>query len=157
MSDYTDILQRLRAALVDVAGVIWGTDELDEALRQALADLGQAGGVAYAVAGLDGAAATTLPAAQCEALVRGAVAYALLWRAAERVDAFNYQAGLPGDALAAAAAVMRRFEAALAGLAAQRTSAMHTAEAAPYPDGTDETQPGWKLADDLANEEEQVL
>lgn len=149
MSDYTNILTRLRASLVDTGAAVWGAAELDEALLQALADMRRAAAAEYTVNGLAGSAATTLPAAQFDTLVRGAVAYALLWRASERVDAFNYQADLAAGALAAAAAVMKRFEAALASLAADRTSAMQTSANMPYPDGADDTQPGWKLADDL--------
>lgn len=149
MSDYTAILTRLRASLVDADGAIWGAAELDEALLQSLADMRQAAAVEYSVNGLAGAVETTLPAAWFDALVRGAVGYVLLWRAAERVDAFNNPAGLPDAALTTAAAVMKRFEAALAGLAAQRTTSMQTSTAAPYPDGTDDTQPGWKLTGDL--------
>lgn len=149
MSDYTDILSRLRASLVDSGGTVWGAAELNEALLQALADMRQAASAEYSVNGLAGAVETTLPAAWFDTLVRGAVAYALLWRAADRVDAFKDPAGLPEAALTAAAAVMKRFEAALASLAAQRTSAIQTSTAMPYPDGADDTQPGWKLADDL--------
>ncbi len=149
MSDYTDLLTRLRAALVDSSAAVWGSPELDEALLQALADMGQAAGVEYSIDGLAGALVTTLPAVHFNGLVRGAVAYALLWRAAERLDAYNLQPGLSTEALAAAAAVMRRFEGCLQSLAAQRTAAMQTAAVPPYPDGTDLTQPGWRLPDDL--------
>lgn len=149
MSDYTELLGRLRAGLVDTSSAVWGTAELDEALLQALADMSRAAAVEYTVDGLAGALVTNLPAAHFAALVRGAIAYALLWRAAERVDAYNYQAGLSADALAAAAAVMRRFEESLLSLISQRTAAMQTAIDTPYPDGSISTQPGWKLADDL--------
>lgn len=149
MSDYTNIISRLRASLVDASGVIWGAAELDEALLQALADMRQAAAAEYVVTGLGGAVETSLPSDQFDTLVRGAVAYALLWRAADRVDAFNYQSGLSAAALSAASAVMKRFEAALAGLAGRRIAAMQTAAEMPYPDGADDTQPGWKLDDDL--------
>jgi len=149
VSDYTVLLGRLRAGLVDTSSTIWGTAELDEALLQALADMSRAAGVEYTLEGLAGAVVTNLTAAHFATLVRGAVAYALLWRAAERVDAYNYQASLSADALATAAAVMHRFEESLISLASQRTAAMQTALDSPYPDGSDDTQPGWKLADDL--------
>lgn len=149
MSDYSDILARLRASLVDSGAAVWGTAELDEALLQALTDMNRAALQEYTVSGLAAAVTTTLPVDQFAPLIRGAVAYALLWRAVERVDAFNYQANLSADALAAASAVMQRFEAALAALAAKRTAAMQTTTSTPYPDGTDSAQPGWKLEDDL--------
>lgn len=149
MSVYTDILSRLRASLVDMSAAVWGASELDEALLQALADMRQAAAAEYTIDGLAGAVVTTLPSAHFETLVRGAVAYALLWRAAERVDAYNYQTDPVSGALAAASAVMKRFEAALVSLAALRTAAMQTSASMPYPDGSDDTQPGWKLPDDL--------
>lgn len=149
MSDYTDILGRLRASLIDTGAAVWETAELDEALQQALFDMRQAAATEYAVSGLAGAAVTTLPAAHFDTLVRGAVVYALLWRAAERVDSFNYQADLSAAALAVASAMMKRFESALSGLAAERTVDMQTALSAPFPNGTDDAQPGWKLDDDL--------
>lgn len=149
MSDYTLLLARLRAGLIDPGAAVWKNSELDEALRQALADMALAGGTAYSVTGLDGAPATTLPVQYFAALVRGAAGYALLWRAVERLDAFNIQPNLSAEALAAAASILGRFEAALQSLAALRTAAMHTAAVTPYPDGTSTAQPGWQLPDDL--------
>lgn len=150
MSDISDLITRLRAGLVDSSGVVWGTAELEEALRQALADMNQAAGEPYTLTGLDGATSTTLPGGFFALLVRGGLAYALLSRAAERVDAFNYQANLSADALAVSAAVFRRFEAGLASLSLLRASAIQTAPDAPYPDGSDANQNGWQLPDDLA-------
>ncbi len=150
MSDYADLVVRLRAGLMDTDGAVWQSGELDEAMRQALSDMGLAAGATYAVEGLDGAATTSLPSAHFATLVRGAAAYAMLWRAMERVDAFSSRPNLPSAALAAAAALLARFETALTHLAAMRLAEMQTAAASPYPTGADVAQPGWTLPDDLS-------
>lgn len=150
MSDTSDLITRLRAGLMDTSAVIWGTAEVEEALRQALADMCQASGEFYTLSGLDGAISTTLPGVYFALLVRGGLAYALLSRAAERVDAFNYQANLSADALAVSAAAMQRFEAGLTALGLLRLSTMQTTPNAPFPDGTDANQNGWQLPDNLS-------
>ena len=61
MSDYSDILARLRASLVDSGAAVWGTAELDEALLQALTDMNRAALQEYTVSGLAAAVTTTLP------------------------------------------------------------------------------------------------
>jgi hypothetical protein len=149
MSGYTDILARLRAGLIDANGLIWDNNELDEALRQALADMALAAGADYTLDGLDGALTTSLPIQHFATLVRGAAAYALLWRAAERVDAFNVRPDLPAEVLSAAAALLARFESAVTHLAALRTAGLQTSAVTPYPDGTESAQPGWQLPDAL--------
>ena len=67
---------------------------------------------------------TSLPVQHFATLVRGAAAYALLWRAAERVDAFSARPNLPAEVLAAAAALLARFEVALTYLAALRAAGL---------------------------------
>ena len=129
---------------------VWQSGELDEALCQALSDMGLAAGATYTVVGLDGAVTTSLPPAHFATLVRGAAAYAMLWRAIERVDAFSSSPNLTSEALAAAAALLMRFETALTHLAAQRQADLQTAAVSPYPTGVDETQPGWTLPHDLS-------
>jgi hypothetical protein len=104
-----------------------------------------AAGTLCTLNGLDGAETTSLPAGHLATVVRGAAAYALLWRAAERVDAFSLRPNLTAEALAAAAALMNRFEVSLAHLASLRTAGLHTAENTPFPTGSDELQPGWQL------------
>lgn len=150
MSDYSDLVVRLRSGLMDADGAVWQSNELDEALRQALSDMGLAAGATYTVNGLDGAATTSLPPEHLATLVRGAAAYAMLWRAIERVDAFSQTANLPTEALAAAAALLTRFETALTHLAALRQAQLQTAAASPYPTGADVAQVGWTLPDDLS-------
>lgn len=150
MSDYTLLLERLRAGLIDPDAAVWKNSELDEALRQAMADMSRAGGTEYTLAGLDGALLTTLPVEYFAALVRGAAGYALLWRAVERLDAFNLQPNLSSEALAAAAAILARFETALTALTALRAAAMHTAADSPFPDGSNAAEPGWQLPEDLS-------
>lgn len=152
MSDSDTLILRLRNALVDADGAVWDTPELQEALLQALADMRQAAGQAYSVDGLGGAAVTSLPPEWFDLLVRGAAAYAMLSRAADRVDAFNFDPGLPGTALTVSAALMQRFVDGLTALARLRISELQTAPAAPYPDGSDLLQPGWKLPGELESE-----
>lgn len=152
MSDSDTMILRLRSALVDMDGAVWDTPELQEALLQALADMRQAAGQTYSVEGLGGAAVTSLPAEWSDLLVRGGAAYALLSRAADRVDAFNFDQGLPGAALTVSEALMQRFLDGLTGLARLRISELQTAPAAPYPDGSDVLQPGWKLPDEMESE-----
>lgn len=151
MSDYTDLLIRVRAGLMDTSAAVWQSTELDEALRQALADMSLAAGATYTLTGLDGAIITSLPVQYFAALVRGAAAYAVLWRAIDRLDAFSLRPNLSSAALAAASALLARFEMALSHLAALRTAEMQTAAASPYPTGTEPTQPGWTLPDDLSS------
>jgi len=152
MSDSDTVLGRLRSMLVDTDGAVWGTPELQEALLQALADMRQAAGQAYTLNGLGGAVVTSLPAEWFDLLVRGAAAYALMSRAADRVDAFNFDPGLPGTALAVSTAMMQRFADGLTALAGLRIAELQTAPDTPYPDGSDLLQPGWKLPDDLESE-----
>jgi hypothetical protein len=150
MSDYSDVVVRLRAGLMDANGAIWQSGELDEALRQALSDMGLAAGAMYTVDGLDEAVATSLPPEHFATLVRGAAAYAMLWRAIERIDAFSQNANLPSQVLAAAAALLARFEIAITHLAALRQAQLQNAAASPYPTSTDVPQAGWTLPDDLS-------
>ena len=152
MSDSDTLLLRLRSLLVDTDGAVWDTPELQEALRQALSDMCQAAGQAYSVAGLGSAVVTSLPDGWFDLLVRGGAAYTLLSRAADRVDAFNFESGLPGAALAVSAAMMQRFTDGLTALARLPISEQQTAPDAPFPDGSDLLQPGWKLTDDLESE-----
>jgi len=151
MSDYTVLLDRLRAGMIDSGAAVWQTPELDEALRQALTDLGLAAGSSYSLGGLDGVLVTTLPPEHFGTLVRGAAGYALLWRAVERLDAFNSRPNLTHDALAAAAALLTRFESALRVLTDIRTTALHLSTSAPYPVEGDSAQPGWQLPVDPIN------
>ena len=63
MSDYSDLLARARAALMDLSGVVWLEAQIQEGMLQALADMRQAANSAYVVNGLAGeTAATSLPA-----------------------------------------------------------------------------------------------
>ena len=150
MSDYADLITRLRAGLIDTEETVWHIAELDEAMRQALADMGLAAGAVYTVTGLDGALTTSLPGQHFATLVRGAAAYSLLWRTIERLEAFNTRPNLPAEVLAAAAALLARFETALIHLAALRMTELQTAADSPYPAVTDDVQAGWTLPDDLS-------
>ena len=151
MSAYADLLIRVRAGLMDTSAAVWHSTELDEALRQALADMSLAAGATYSLTGLDGALITSLPAQYFANLVRGAAGYAVLWRAIERLDAFSLRPYLSSAALAAATALLTRFEMGLSHLAALRTVEMQTAAVPPYPTGTEPTPSGWTMPDDLSS------
>ncbi len=87
MSDYAALLTRLRAWVLDAEGRVWTDDLLTEGLRQALSDLMQASGQRYVLNGLDGETAPSdLPRDLWPLLLRGALGYALLGRAAARLE-----------------------------------------------------------------------
>lgn len=80
---------RVAAALMDSDRRVWSDAALEEALRLALGEYQLAGGAAVTLAGLDGAAATTLPALHESMVVAGAAGYAGVMRSVDRVDAFD--------------------------------------------------------------------
>lgn len=81
--------ERVAAALMDGDHRVWSEPALDEALRLALGEYQLAGGAPVTLAGLDGAAATTLPALHETMIVAGAAGYAGTMRSVDRVDAFD--------------------------------------------------------------------
>jgi hypothetical protein len=77
----TDFESWIQLALMESAPMVWTTTQLDEALRQALAEYNQvarttAAAVAYTIDDLDGASSTTLPTEDVHLVVRGAAALA---------------------------------------------------------------------------------
>lgn len=140
MSNLIDLLPRLRASLMDIDAQIWQESALKEALSQSLADVNRASGQAYGVSGLTDPVTLLLPGLLAPLLLRGAVSYALLARAAERLDAYNINSTLPAQLLDAAAAIGQRFDAGLAALAGIRVSELHTSADAPY-----SSSGGWDL------------
>lgn len=134
MSDYEILLLRLRAWLLDPEARVWTDDLLTEGLRQALSDLMQAAGERYTLNGLDGEAApSTLPRDLWPLLLRGALGYALLGRAAARLEPFNLRADLPRALQDLALACLRTFAQALPGLAVGHPRAFQQAAEPPYP------------------------
>jgi thiazole synthase ThiGH ThiG subunit len=83
------IRERIRLFLMDVGGLIWSDDGLDEAVRLALKDLQQVSPVTLAISGLDGALVTVLEMGMDGVIVQGASAYALEMRNIDRADAFE--------------------------------------------------------------------
>jgi len=148
MSDAETLLLRLRAWLQDPEGRVWSEALLLEGLRQALSDIMQAAGRRYVIQGLDGESAPSdLPHDGWPLLLRGALAYALLGRAAARLEPFNLRPDLPKALQEMALACLRRFDAGLQGLAVGHPRTFQQAENAPYPNK------GWPL-DDMATAEE---
>jgi len=80
--------------LSDSSNLVWSQSMLDEAVRSALRALSNVYGAPQSLAGLDGAAATSFDPSDEHALIMGAVAFALSFRAAGR-----YEDALPDDHL----------------------------------------------------------
>lgn len=134
MSDIATLLTRLRAWVLDAEGRVWTDDLLTEGLRQALSDLMQASGQRYVLNGLDGETAPSdLPRDLWPLLLRGALGYALLGRAAARLEPFNLRPDLPKALQDLALACLRAFAQALPALAAAHPRQFQQAAQAPYP------------------------
>jgi hypothetical protein len=86
---------RVEMYLGDSSNLIYSTATIDEALRSALAELSTVHGTALTLNGLDTAVATTLPDIDEFALIIGAVAYALQFRNAARLEDAMPQAAEP--------------------------------------------------------------
>lgn len=81
------LIPRVRASLHDSPGLVYDSTTVEEAIRQALAVyMLSAGSLSVTLAGLDGAAETTLPALHESLVVCGAAAYAAQARAAEQAS-----------------------------------------------------------------------
>ncbi|MEN4013764.1 MAG: hypothetical protein ROW48_17135 [Bellilinea sp.] len=146
MSDADLLLERLRAVLRDPQAAVWSEGELTGALRQAYHDLLAASGEAWLINGLDGELNPTNFAPHYFALLlRGALGYALLGRAAERVDAFRFDPRHVASALAAARLLLEQFQRGLDGLGRLRVRRLQEAENPPYPPSGGQHQAGWRL------------
>lgn len=123
---------RLRAALLlgDETQQLFSGTLLDEAIRQALNEYSRSAGAPGTLAGLDGAAATSLPEEEAALLVRGAAGYAALSRAVQRMLSFNLRQEAGSDLLAWARRSLADFQ---AGLRQVRANRLHTAAEPPYP------------------------
>lgn len=115
-TDLTTLDARVRAALGDPQGLIYDAAALEAALLSALSALNTAGATSeqprpYTVAGLDGAAETSLPDELVELLVRGAAAQAALSRAMGRSEGYSPTLAVPAAQLAWARAEQAAFEA----------------------------------------------
>lgn len=87
--DYSTVLSRTRAFLMDASSLIWADADLQGAIRLALGEMGIYAGSILTLNGLDGAPATTLPAKAESLIVLGAAGYAGAARAADRSEAFE--------------------------------------------------------------------
>lgn len=146
MNTAGSLITELRQILRDLPAVIWSEAELTHALRQAYHDLLAASGENWLINGLDGETnPTTLPPILASLLLRGALGYALLGRAAERLDAFDFHPGQQAAALTTASALLERFQKGLAGLNRYRLRRLQSAENAPYPSADDPLQSGWRV------------
>lgn len=146
MNTAASLILALREILRDPQAVSWSEAELTHALRQAYHDLLAASGESWLIYGLDGEGnPTTLPPILNSLLLRGALGYALLGRAAERLDAFDYHTGQQAAALTTARTLLDCFEKGLSGLNRYRLRRLQSAENAPYPPPADPQQTGWPL------------
>ncbi|HEX9107427.1 MAG TPA: hypothetical protein VF832_09365 [Longimicrobiales bacterium] len=85
-STLTTLRARARTLLMDASGAIWDDAALEEGLRLALGEYQLAAARAVTLAGLDGAAVTSLDAQHDLLLVLGGAAYAALARAVDRAE-----------------------------------------------------------------------
>ncbi|GIV62757.1 MAG: hypothetical protein KatS3mg045_0096 [Bellilinea sp.] len=146
MNTAGSLITELRQILRDLPAIIWSEAELTHALRQAYHDLLAASGEDWLIQGLDGETnSTTLPPSLASLLLRGALGYALLGRAAERLDAFDFHAGQQAAALTTARLLLDHFQKGLAGLNRYRLRRLQSAENPPYPPADDPLQPGWPM------------
>ena len=144
MSDANSLITRMRKVLGDEGPVLlWTTDQLTEGLSNAYADFRMHAGEALVLNGLHGEAnPTNFSSYYFALLVRGALGYALLGRAAERAHAFNFNQDLAGALLGAGRANLEQFEKGLQDLSKMRQKKLQESVDSPYPTGI---TPGWEL------------
>jgi hypothetical protein len=126
---FDTIKERVRCHLNDTAGLIWTDAMLETAVRSALLALSRIYEEAFTLEGLDGALETTLPAEDEHALVTGAVAYALTFRASGRFEDASLNQELPAALADWGSAHMARFQTMLAGI---RTREQQRSTEVPY-------------------------
>ena len=80
------IIDKVEINLLDETNLIWSVPVVTEAIRAALTDLSRIRGTVLTLNGLDGAVSTTLADLDHYVVVRGAVAYALLFRVVGRFE-----------------------------------------------------------------------
>jgi hypothetical protein len=117
--NFETIQERVRCHLNDTAGLIWTDVMLATAVRSALQALSGIYEKAFTLEGLDGALETTLPMEDEHALVTGAVAYALTFRASGRFEDASLSQELPTALGDWASAHMARFQMMLASIRAR--------------------------------------
>ena len=85
----TAIRERVKLFLMDIDGLVWDHDSLDEAIRQSMNDLQRVTPIQLSIAGLDGALVTMLEMGMDGLIIRGAACYALQFRIIDRADAYE--------------------------------------------------------------------
>ncbi len=115
----SEIHNQAKIHLSDSYSLIYTSEILDEAVRSALSDISRASGVVLTLSGLDEAAETTLPEQDEHALIAGAVAYALNFRASGRFEDAVPHKDLPPALADWAAEQMAHFQTLLAGIKAR--------------------------------------
>jgi len=108
------IKERVRCHLNDMGGLIWTDGMLEAAVRSALRAISRVYDEDFTLSGLDGALESTLPDEDEHALVTGAVAYALTFRASGRFEDAAQDQDLPSALANWASAHMARFQTLLA-------------------------------------------
>jgi len=82
---------RIRAYLMDVAGLVWDDSVLDEAVRLAVADLQRISPITLTIEGLDGELVTVLEMDMDGMIVRGGAVYAMEARCIDRADSYEIE------------------------------------------------------------------
>jgi len=83
--------------LQDISNLVFSETTLEEAIRSALRALNRIRDATLTIAGLDGAAATTVTATDEQAIIEGGVAYALTFRAVGLFDEPTPDEDLPEE------------------------------------------------------------
>ncbi len=116
---FATIKERVRCHLNDTGGLVWTEAMLESAVRCALRAISRVYDADFSLSGLDGAMETTLPEEDEHALINGAVAYALTFRASGRFEDATPKQDLPSALGDWASAHMARFQAMLAHIKAR--------------------------------------
>lgn len=106
MTRLSDVSTRTAGLLEDPAHLLYTPTQLENAIRQALAEYSAASGSTQTLADLDGAVSTSLPAAYEYMIAAGAAGYAASARCARREQ-------VPPGLAAWAKSTLERFEAGM--------------------------------------------
>ncbi len=106
----TTIRAQVETQLMDVANLTWSDDTINEAIRQALADLSRIYGELQTLDLLDGATETTFDDLDQQPLVLGAVAYSLTYRVIGRFEEATPEPKLAAQLADFAQSLMSEFQ-----------------------------------------------
>jgi len=96
-STLASLRDRVEAYLQDSTNLVFDVNTLEECIRLAMADYSMSTGVAHTLAGLDGAAATTLPAIHDSVIVIGSAGYTITSRAIKRAESYQMSQKVPKE------------------------------------------------------------